>query len=85
MIGVLGGWSKRVVPSLLMSHGCVLGITDNKPIRVSSPIPFKSQLRSRHGGFAIYMAEFASGKTKRFSSEEMDLLVREVKPCEQTI
>ncbi len=29
-----------------MSNGCVLGITCNKPIRVSSPITFKSQLRS---------------------------------------
>ncbi len=40
-----GAWSKRIVPILLMSNGCVLGITCNKPIRVSSPIPFKSELQ----------------------------------------
>jgi len=56
-----GEWSKRVVPILLMSNGCVLGFTCVKPIRVSSPIPFKCQLHSRHGGFAIYLTEFASG------------------------
>ncbi|MGL5902340.1 MAG: hypothetical protein ACRCZO_06585, partial [Cetobacterium sp.] len=49
------------------------------------PIPFKSQLHSHHGGFAIYMAEFASGKTERFSIEETDLLEREVKVRKQTI
>ncbi len=48
----------------------------NKPNRVSSHIPFKSQLHSRHGGFAIYMAS-AIEKTERVSREEMDLLVRE--------
>ncbi len=63
-----------------MSNGCVLGATCNKPIRVSSPIPFKSQLRSQHGRFAIYAAEFAGTKTERFSREETYLLV-----CEQTI
>ncbi len=60
-----------------MSNGCVLGITCNKPIRVSSPIPFKSQLRSRHGGFAIYMEDFPSAKTERISREETELLVHE--------
>jgi len=75
MVGAPGAWSKRVVPILLMSNGCVLC---NKPIRVSSPIPFNSQLRSLHGGFSIYMAEFASRKTERFSSEETDLLIRKV-------
>ncbi len=55
-----------------MSNGCVLGVTCNKPIRVSSPIPFKSQLRSRNGGFAIYMAELARAKTECFSSEDTD-------------
>ncbi len=75
----VGAWSKRVVPIFLMSHGCVLGITSNKPIRVSSPIPFKSQLRSRHGGFAIYATEFARAKTERVSREETELLVRKVK------
>ncbi len=60
-----------------MSNGCVLGITCNKPIRVSYPIPFKSLLRSRHGGFAIYMVEFASAKTERISREETEMLVRE--------
>ncbi len=48
-----------------------------KPIRVSSSIPFKSQLCSRHGRFAIYTAEFASAKTERVSREETELLVRE--------
>lgn len=52
-----GAWSKRVVPILLMTNGCVLSIMCNKPIRVSSPILFKNQLRLRHGRFAIYMAE----------------------------
>ena len=66
-----------------MSNG-VLGVMCNKPIRVSSPIPFKSQLRSRPGGFAIYMEEFASGKTEHGSREETDLVVREVKAREQT-
>ncbi len=46
-----------------------------KPIRVSSPSPFKRQLHSRHGGFAIYTAEFA--KTECVSKEETELLVRE--------
>ncbi len=32
-----------------------------------------------HGGFAIYMAEFAREKTERFSREETDLLKQEVK------
>ncbi len=60
-----------------MSNGCVLGITCNKPNRVSSPIPFKSQLRLRHGGFAIYVAEFARAKIERISREEKELLVHE--------
>ncbi len=60
-----------------MSNGCFLGVTCNKPIRVSSPIPFKSELRSRHGGFAIYTAEFAGAKTEHVSGEETDLLMRE--------
>jgi len=85
MVGAPGAWSKRVVPILLMSNRCVLGLMCNKPMRVSFPIPFKSQLHSRHGGYTIYMAEFASVKTERFSSEETDLLVREVKAREQTI
>uniref|UniRef100_A0A8C2DQK1 RNA guanylyltransferase and 5'-phosphatase n=1 Tax=Cyprinus carpio TaxID=7962 RepID=A0A8C2DQK1_CYPCA len=34
-----------------------VSITCHKPIRVSSPIHFKSQLRSHHGRFAIYTAE----------------------------
>ncbi len=73
----VGRWSKGVVPILLISNGCVLGITCNKPIRVSSLITFKSQLHLRHGGFAIYMVEFASAKTERISREETHLLVRE--------
>ncbi len=78
-VGVPGAWSKRVEPIFLMSHGCVLDITCNKPIRVSNPIPFKRQLCLHHGGFAIYMAEFAREKTERFSREETDLLKQEVK------
>ncbi len=53
-----------------------LGITCNKPIRVSSPIPFKNQLRSRHGGLAIHSIEFASAKTECLR-EQMDLIVHE--------
>ncbi len=49
------------------------------------PIPFKSQLHLHHGGFAIYMVEFTKAKTERFSREETDLLVREVKAHKQTI
>jgi len=41
-------------------------------IQVSSPIPFKTHLHSRHGGFAIYIVEFASGKTERISREETE-------------
>jgi len=42
---------KRVdVPILFMSNGCVLGVMCNKPIRVSFPIPFKSQLHLLLGG-----------------------------------
>ncbi len=73
-----GAWSKRVVPILLMSNGCFLGVTYHKPIRVSSLIPFKSELRPRHGGFVIYTAKFAGAKTERVSGEETDLLMREV-------
>ncbi len=40
-------------------------------------IPFKSQLRSRHDGFAIYTVEFASTKTEHISREETELLMRE--------
>uniref|UniRef100_A0A672PPN2 Spectrin beta chain, non-erythrocytic 1 n=1 Tax=Sinocyclocheilus grahami TaxID=75366 RepID=A0A672PPN2_SINGR len=54
-----------------------VGIKCNKPIRVSSPIPFKSQLRSRHGRFAIYTAEFASAKTEHVSRDETELLMHE--------
>ncbi len=70
MVNVTGAWSKRVVPILLMSNWCVLCVLCNKPIRVSSPIPFKSQLRTRNAGFAIYTAELARAKTKCLSSEE---------------
>ncbi len=75
-VGAPSTWSKRVVPILLMSNGCVLDIACNKPIRVSSPFPFKSQLLLRHGEFDIYMAKFASAKTEGVSREETDLLVR---------
>jgi len=51
------------------------GTTCNKPIRVSSPIPFKSQLHLCHGRFAIFMAV----ETERFSSEETGLHMCEVK------
>ncbi len=79
MVGAPEAWSKRIVPILLISHGCVLGIMCNKSIRVSSPIPFKSQLCLHHGGFAIYMAEFAIAKTEHVSRVETDLLMCEVK------
>ncbi len=45
-----GAWSKWVLPILLMSNRCFLGVTCNKPIRVSSPIPFQSELRLLRGG-----------------------------------
>ncbi len=41
-VGAPSAWSKRVVPILLMSNGCALGVTCNKPIRVSFHIPLKS-------------------------------------------
>uniref|UniRef100_A0A8C2L0X8 Ig-like domain-containing protein n=1 Tax=Cyprinus carpio TaxID=7962 RepID=A0A8C2L0X8_CYPCA len=62
-----GAWSKWVVPILLMSNGCFLGVMCNKPIRVSSSIPFKSQLRSCHDGFAIYTRNLASANTEPVS------------------
>ncbi len=77
MVDAPSAWSKIVVPIISMSKGGVLGITCNKAIRVSSPIPFKSQLCSHHRGFAIYTAEFASAKTEPVSREETDLLMRE--------
>ena len=61
-----------------MSNGCFLGVMCNKPIRVSSSIPFKSQLRSCHDGFAIYTAEFGKRKDRTRLRDEMELLV-----CEQ--
>jgi len=36
MVDAPGAWSKSVFLILLMSSGCVLGVTCNKPIRVSS-------------------------------------------------
>ncbi len=51
----------------------------NELIRVSTLISFENQLRLHHGGFTIYMAEFARAKTERISGEETDLLVHEVK------
>ncbi len=57
--------------------GVFWGVTCNKPIRVSSPYPYKSQLRLYHGRFAIYKAEFARAKTKCFFREETDLLGRD--------
>ncbi len=81
MVGAPDAWSEGVVTILLRSNGCVLGITCNKPIRVSSPIPFKSLLRFRHGGFAIYTAELASAMSERFSREETELLMCENDYC----
>ena len=52
---------------------------------VSSPIPFRCQLRSHHGRFAIYMTEFDSGKTEAVSRAQTELLVCEVKVRKQTI
>ncbi len=68
MVCMPGAWSKKVVPILLMSNECVLGITCNKPIRISSPIPFKRKLCSR--GFVIYTVEFTRAKTEHVSREE---------------
>lgn len=48
-------------PILLISHGWVLVKTCSKPAHL-----FQSPLCLCHGGFAIYMAECASGKTERF-------------------
>ncbi len=56
-----------------------MGVSFNKPIRVSCPIPFKSQVRFAPWWVAIMMADFPSAKKKRFTGEETDLLVREVK------
>jgi hypothetical protein len=58
---------------------CVLGVTCNKPIRVSSPIPFKSQLRLCHGGFAIYMGEFVSENAKAFCTLKIFYYRQEIK------
>jgi len=33
-------WSKRVIPIPLMSNGCVLDVTCNKPINLKSHLPF---------------------------------------------
>ncbi len=69
---------KAQVIILIMNHGCVLDVTCNKPIRVSSPIAFKIQLCLHYSRFAMYTAEFARAKTDCVSREEMDLLVHEV-------
>ncbi len=55
----------------------------HKGVRVSCPIPFKSQVRLALWRVAIMMADFPSAKTERFTEEreETDLLVREVKAC----
>ena len=42
---------KRMDLSPLIKHGRVLGVTHGKPIRVSSPIPFKSQELCYFGGW----------------------------------
>lgn len=76
MVGTPGAMSKRVVPILLISNGCVLGVTCNKPIKVSTQIQIKSQLSLCHGRLAIY-TEFARVKTERVSKEETELLMRE--------
>ncbi len=75
MFGTPGPWSKRVVLMLLMSNGFVLGITCNKLIKVSSPIPFKIQLHLHHGRFTSYMPEFArSARTQGLSIRNINLL-----------
>ncbi len=62
-----------------------MGVSFNKPIRVSCPIPFKSQVRFVPWRVAIMMANFPSVEKERFTREETDLLVCEVKVCEQKI
>ena len=54
MVDAPGAWFKRVVLSLLINHGCVFGVTCNRPITVSSPIPFKSQVRLHLGGLLLW-------------------------------
>ncbi len=56
-----------------------MGVSFNKPIRVSCPIPFKSQVSFAPWRVAIMMADFPSAEKERFTGEETDLLVREVK------
>ncbi len=46
---------------------------------MSCPIPFESQVRSAPWQVAIMMADFPSAEKERFTGEETDLLVREVK------
>lgn len=45
------GWSR-----LSMNHGCVSGVTCDKPVRVSSAFPFRIQLRLNRGGFSAYIS-----------------------------
>lgn len=72
-------WFRRVVLSLLIDYGCILGIACNKSISVSSLISFKNQVR-----IAIMMTDLSGSSKECFSAEKMNLLVREVKACEQT-
>ncbi len=72
-----GAGSKGVFLFLLMSNGCVLGVTWNKTNKSLISHYLKSQLRSCHGVFTIYMPEFAKVKTERVSREETERLVRQ--------
>uniref|UniRef100_A0A8C2JJR7 Cell migration inducing hyaluronidase 1 n=1 Tax=Cyprinus carpio TaxID=7962 RepID=A0A8C2JJR7_CYPCA len=64
--------AKKALTKLGSQHFHRLGFRYDDP--VSSPMPFKNQLRSCHGGFAIYMTEFTIGKKEHFSREGTDLL-----------
>ncbi len=62
-----------------MSNGCLLGVTWNKPIRASSPIPFKSKLLSLWDGFAIW--RYFKARRLNASPESKRMLMREHIGC----
>lgn len=66
-------WFKRILLSLVINHGCVLGVTCNKPIRV--PFPFQFKTFKKLGGLApwriaIMILVFIFSNRERFSAEE---------------
>ena len=76
MVDAPGAWFKGVVHSLLINHGCVFSVTCNKPIRVSFPILFKSQVHLQHGGLLLWLRICQKG---HFSAEETELFMHKVK------